>query len=292
MADCHLHHGCQPTALFFNPLEPNELLASANNGFWTITVPQTSTTPIVWTSQGIGIEQLVANEIIVPPGGDPVVASWDRGFFYISNAQVVASTFGPDGNSVISAGWSIDYASSDPSFLVGISDGAYVDTTTEKSGYSTNGGQTWTPFPTDPPGVGTGDAYTGPWAGSIAASTPDNILWAPANGNQPYYTLNGGETWNPVVLPGVSSWAGFQGEFYDNDQDITADRVLPNTFYLVFDSHGVYQTTNGGATWTQVYAASPTSGPFYYSGGDESIQSVPGEAGNLFYTPGIEATAR
>ena len=129
---------------------------------------------------------------------------------------------------------------------------------------------------------------TGPWAGSIAASTPDNILWAPANGNQPYYTLNGGETWNPVVLPGVSSWAGFQGEFYDNDRDITADRVLPNTFYLVFDTHGVYQTTNGGVTWTQVYVASPTSGPFYYIGGDESIQSVPGEAGNLFYTPGIE----
>ena len=119
-------------------------------------------------------------------------------------------------------------------------------------------------FPTDPPGVGTGGAYTGPWAGSIAASTPDNILWAPANGNQPYYTLNGGETWNPVVLPGVSSWAGFQGEFYDNDRDVTADRVLPNTFYLVFDGHGVYQTTNGGVTWTQVYAASPTSGPFYY----------------------------
>ena len=109
-------------------------------------------------------------------------------------------------------------------------------TTTEESGYSTNGGQTWTPFPTDPPGVGSGGAYTGPWAGSIAASTPENILWAPANGNQPYYTLNGGETWNPVVLPGVSSWAGFQAEFYDNDRDITADRVLPNTFYLVVDT--------------------------------------------------------
>ncbi|HEV3341909.1 MAG TPA: hypothetical protein VG125_16195, partial [Pirellulales bacterium] len=147
----------------------------------------------------------------------------------------------------------------------------------------------WTLFPTDPPGVGSGNAYQGPWGGSIAASTPDNILWAPANGNHPYYTLNGGETWNSVVLPGVSSWAGFQGEFYANDRDITADRVLPNTFYLVFDGQGVYQTTNGGVSWTQVYAASPASGPFVYTGADESIQSVPGEAGNLFYTPGIEA---
>src|SRR5262249_12606213 len=47
--------------------------------------------------------------------------------------------------------------------------------------------------------------------------------------------------------------------------------------------------TNGGANWTQVYAASPTTGIFYYTGVNESIQSVPGEAGNLFYTPGIEA---
>ena len=279
------------SALAFNPLEPNELLATGQNDFWTTTVPQTitSTTPIVWTSQGVGIEQLVANEIIVPPGGDPVVASWDRGFFYISNAQDVASTFGPVDSSAISAGWSINYASSDPSFLVEISDGSYVDSTTELSGYSTNGGQTWTPFPTDPPGVGTGGAYTGPWAGSIAASTPENILWAPANNNQPYYTLNGGETWNPVVLPGVSSWANFQGAWYSNDQDVTADRVLPNTFYLVADRYGVYVTTNGGTTWTLASAASSTTGLFYWSGGNESIQSVPGEAGNLFYSPGIEA---
>jgi hypothetical protein len=278
-----------PSALAFNPLEPNELLASGDNGFWTTTVPQTitSTTPIVWTSQGTGIEQLVANEIIVPPGGDPVVASWDRGFFYISNAQIVASTFGPVADSAISAGWSIDYASSDPSFIVGISDGAYTGITTERSGYSTNGGQTWTPFPTDPPGVGTGGAYQGPWAGSIAASTPTNILWAPANRNQPYYTTDGGNTWNAVSLPGASNWADHGGAWYGNDRNVTADRVLANTFYLVFDTHGVYQTTNGGAAWTQIYAASPTSGPFYYSGGNERIQAVPGEAGNLFYSPGI-----
>ena len=54
-----------------------------------------SNTSVIWNDQSIGIEQLVANEIIVPPGGDPVLASWDRAFFYISNPNVYPSTYGP-----------------------------------------------------------------------------------------------------------------------------------------------------------------------------------------------------
>ena len=66
-----------------------------------------------------GIENLVANEILVPPGGDPVLASWDRPFFYITNLNAYPSTYGPVESDNIVAGWSVDYASSTPSFLVG-----------------------------------------------------------------------------------------------------------------------------------------------------------------------------
>ena len=48
---------------------------------------------------------------------------------------------------------------------------------------------------------GGGSSFIG---GTIAASTPQNIIWAPADSNQPYYTLNGGTTWNPITLPGVT----------------------------------------------------------------------------------------
>ena len=70
----------------------------------------------------VGIENLVANEIIVPPGGNPVLASWDRPFFYITNPNAYPSTYGPVDSDNIVAGWSVDYASSNPSFLVGIAD--------------------------------------------------------------------------------------------------------------------------------------------------------------------------
>ena len=84
--------------------------------------------------------------------------------------------------------------------------------------------------------------------GTIAASSPTDIVWAPADGFDPYYTLDGGVTWNPVVLPGVSSWSGFDFAYYLDARTVTADRVLPNTFYLYDAGHGVYQSTDGGST--------------------------------------------
>ncbi len=134
------------------------------------------------------------------------------------------------------AGWSVDYASSSPNFLVGIADWWG----TEESGYSTNGGQTWTPFATEI--TGAGSQFIG---GTIAASSPTDIVWAPAGGVQPYYTTNGGQTWNPIVLPGVSSWAGFDYAYYLDARTVTADRVLSNTFYLYDAGQGVFESTNG-----------------------------------------------
>ena len=90
--------------------------------------------------------------------------------------------------------------------------------------------------------------------GTIAASTPQNIIVAPANGVQPYYTLDGGVTWSPVTLPGVSSWSNFEGPYYLDERSTTADRVSPNTFYLYYPGNGVYKSTNGGVSWTQVYS--------------------------------------
>ena len=59
-------------------------------------------TPVTYNDQSLGIEQLVANEIIVPPGGNPVLASWDRPFFYINNVNAYPSSYGPVDSSAIS----------------------------------------------------------------------------------------------------------------------------------------------------------------------------------------------
>ncbi len=276
----------------FNP-STGGLIVTYGEGVATTSAPaQTASpnsTPVTYSDQSVGIDQLVANEIISPPGGNPVVANWDFGFFYIANLNTYPTVHGPENN--FSAGWSIDYASSDPSFIVGLSDwwGS------EESGYSTNGGQTWTPFATFPAVDGTyvNGTLTNQqtMGGTIAASTPENIVWAPAGGLQPYYTLNGGATWNLVNLPGVTSWSNFDNAYYLDTRTVTADRVLANTFYMYDPGNsaqgqgeGVYRTTNGGQVWTQVYSGLITPWSLY----ENEIEAVPGEAANFFFTGGLQ----
>ena len=143
-------------------------------------------------------------------------------------------------------------------------------------GNSTDGGQTWKLFPTMPPFAGKAIS------GTIAASSPTDIVWAPADGFQPYYTVNGGVSWSPVNLPGVTDWSGFDWAYYFNAQTVTADRVLTNTFYIYYAGQGVYKTTDGGATWTQVFSGQISPNSYYSS----ELESVPGEASNLFFTGG------
>src|SRR5262249_40134597 len=148
-------------------------------------------------------------------------------------------TYGPVMGSQIVMGWSVDYSSSNPNFLVGIADWWGV----EESGYSIDGGQSWHLFPTFP-------AFAGKAiGGTIAASSPTDIIWAPADGYAPYYTKDGGTTWNPVTLPGVTDWSQFHWAYYLDKTTVTADRVLADTFYMYYlgsTNTGVYKTTDGG----------------------------------------------
>jgi hypothetical protein len=265
-----------PGGLAFNPLVPNQLISSGGIGVWNAILPQnwSVNTPVVWNSQSAGIEQLVANQLIVPPGGKPVVASWDRAFFYVNDPNSSPTSFGPVAGA-FAAGWSLDYASSNPNFVAGIAEWWG----TEDSGYSTDGGQSWNLFPSMP-------AFAGKtMGGTIAASSPTDIVWAPAGGFQPYYTVNGGGSWSPVNLPGVTDWSGFDWAYYLNAKTVTADRVLTDTFYMYYAGQGVFKSTDGGADWTKVFSGeiSPTS---YIS---SELQSVPGEAGNLFFTGGPQS---
>lgn len=270
--------------LAFSPVTNGQLVLSAGTGVWKMNVPSSGVTPITplsWIDMSVGIEQLVANAIVVPPvtGSSPILASWDRPFIKITNLNSYPATYGPVQSSNIVAGWSLDYASSKPSFVVGIAEG----NNGEESGYSPDGGSTWTNFASAP--------AAGLNGGTIAASTPQNIVWAPAGQRQPYYTLNQGASWTGITLPGVSSWGGFDFAYYLVQRSVTADRVNPNTFYLYFGGHGVFQTTNGGVTWTNVYSGNSghIESNASFAGFNSMISSVPGNAGHLFYTSGPQS---
>lgn len=255
----------------FDPRVPGKLWQSAGVGVWTTQLPDRLdwNTPQVWNSQSAGIEQLVTNDIIAPAGGNPVFASWDRPFFEMPNPDAYATGYG---GGHFSMGWSVDYASSNSRFLVGISDWWG----TEESGFSTDGGKTWQKF------AGLPSFAMNSIGGSIAASSPTNIIWAPAGGHAPAYTTNGGATWTSISLPGKSDWGGFHQGYWLDRTTITADRVLDKTFYLYDVATGVYVTRDGGASWSQVYRGQVSPWSQY----NAKIEAVPGRSGELFFTSG------
>lgn len=257
--------------IVFDPLVAGKLWQAAGVGVWQTDIPSKMvwTDTVVWNSRSMGIEQLVANDIIAPAGGDLVLGSWDRAFISMPDPDTYATGYsGGD----FSMGWSLDYASSNPNFLVGLSDWWGKD----NSGYSTDGGKTWQKF-----------AGLPSWAmntigGSIAASTPTNFVWAPSGNQPPAYTLDGGATWTNVSLPGVSSWNALHFAYYLSRTTISADRVQPNTFYLYDAASGVYRTTDGGVNWSKVLSGQISN----FSQWNAKIEAVPGSSGELYFTSG------
>ena len=261
--------------IVFDPLVEGKVWQSAGVGVWQTKIPEVLNwnTPVVWQSQSVGIEQLVSSEILAPAGGNPIFASWDRPFFEMADLDSYASTYS---GGKFSMGWSIDYASTNSQFIVGISDWWGQD----NSGFSTDGGKTWQKFSSLP------SFAMNSVGGSIAAASPTNFVWVPAGGSAPAYTLDGGKSWQTVEIPGKTDWSMLHHSYYLNRTTITADRVLPNTFYLYDSNSGVFVTKDGGVTWTNVFDKPVTDWSYW----NASIQSVPGSPGELFFTAGPQGT--
>ena len=261
----------------FDPSASNKLYVAQGIGVWHCNPPATYT-DFVWTSQSKGIEQLVANKILSPPGPAPLALTWDRPVFRITNPDAFPAEHGPNCNNAICHGWSADYSLSDPYFIVGLFNNFGI----QELGYSTDGGATWTKFATVPAEVAAGKI-----GGSIAVSTRDNIIWVPNNNAQAYYTQDRGATWRPVIIPGLPAVGetGFGWAYFLNRHIVAADKVTPGVFYLynyLAGVRGLYRTIDGGANWQRVYSTEIAA----FSGFNAKLETVPGQAGHLFWASG------
>ena len=260
--------------LRFDPAVKGKVWQSAGVGVWTSQLPDVIgwQTPIVWQSVSKGIEQLVANQMVATSAGDVALASWDRPVFSITDPDTYPTTYAPPGFNMA---WDIDYASSDPRTLVSIINYWGKE---QQSGISTDGGKTWQKFAAAPSGA------SGTIGGQIAASTPLNIIWLPAQNKRPAYTLDGGKTWTDVTIPGVTDYSGLHGGgYFLVRHTLAADRVTPNVFYL-YDSAtpGVWRTQDGGKTWAKVFSGQVTD----WSVWNAQLLAMPSSAGELWFTSG------
>jgi hypothetical protein len=259
-----------------------------------------SAEPVIYTGLSAGIEELVTNNIRSSPSGDLVISFWDRAVFKISDPAAYPSSYGPNLIQQIEMGWGLDWASSNTSSFALLNLWRTGQNTGQYSSYSLDGGSTWNLY-NPQPGIDP-DMYIG---GMIAASTPDNIVMAPANEGDVYYsknaTHNRAAVWtridasiwgNGMQNAGKGVTTGWGHATYGNMQTVCADRVNFHTFYISnYQSSqlggGLYRSIDGGDTWYRKLDQLAV-----VSGINDQLRCVPNlpnsvsTSGHMFYTAG------
>lgn len=239
-----------------------------------------------------GIEELVSNDIVVPPGGQPVTAHWDRAIFWHGDDGAASAVVHPAQR--FNSAWDLDWAPADPEFLVAVIGDQRGCCRGEPdsflSGYSEDGGKTWTPFDS----YRTGHPETLVYGNiAIAADDTDNLVWAPTFNGPIHVSTDRGASWTPVILPGTVDLltqkgiyaGGSHTQYFLNRKVLVADRLLPDTFYL-YHRFGLFISTDGGFTWElQPSEGLPTGGVGQFN---SQLGVSPTTSGRLFYTAGLQ----
>ena len=238
---------------------------------------------VEWDDNSIGLEQLCAKRMVKPAGGKVVMAVMDQGMFVCDEVNYPAVK-GP--TDLFAAAWSCDICPTDALTIGATVNEAPSPLPWDVSGYSRDGGTTWTQFPSK--------AYntTNRAGGMIACgSDPNNfVLTLADNGvlNPLYYTTDAGVTWNICNLTAISGIpnpqsgdVGFLQNPWQWRQTICSDKVLANTFYARNNNAGYIRSTDKGATWQLRFAL--VGGTYTNS----RLQAVPGNAGHLFFASGL-----
>jgi len=262
--------------MVFDPVVSNKLWFAEGIGVWYSADPG-NTTQTVWNSHSLGIEQLVAHDIAVPPGGPNVlVAGSDRSTWTLpigNSAYPIDYNHMGSTSNLIDA-WAVNYSAANHAHIVSI-----INDGPELSGYSLDSGLTWTVFPAQP--------GTGGTSGDIAATSIDSIIAVIGNKGL-FRSTNRGASWTQITPPNASTVQDLHNGFNTKKHVLAIDGVTPTTVYLYWYSGtagvgGVYRSTDSGATWTQMHDDTGFSGDTFWQ---TKLRSVPGQAGHLFLVAG------
>jgi hypothetical protein len=205
----------------------------------------------------VGIEETAVQDLISPPAGTAhlISAIADNGG-YTHNDLTAPSVM--DANPVFTTGTSVDYAELNPSFIVRVGTGG---TNGANIGFSSNGGQTWTPGATQPSGASGGTV--------AAAADGSRVLWS--SGPGVFFSLDNGTTWTPSTGAPVGA-------------SVRSDRVNPLKFYALANG-GFYISTDGGQTFAVTAASNlPPAGT------SAQFKATPGREGDIWLAGGSTTT--
>ncbi len=273
-------------AIKFDAVKEDRLWIAQGVGVWYSDDALTAK-DITWNSQSAGIEELVVNEILVPEPGKPVIANWDRAIFKVDDVNAYPQTWGPV--EEFSSGWDLDLMASNPKSMVGIFQGQANNphAGVMLSGYSDDGGRSWTPFAFEKFPFDVKDPYV--WVyGNIAVSSqdPNKIVWFTVGENGVFlYTNDRGKTWEESEFEGGVEKGSWNRASFFYKQAVVADPVDGNTFYAYnWTNKNLYRSQDGGKTFQIMSKVPSTKGDFHCK-----LRAVPGKTGHLYFTAGLNS---
>ncbi|MGD0730162.1 MAG: fibronectin type III domain-containing protein, partial [Terracidiphilus sp.] len=247
-------------------------VSTGQEGILTIAASSASAATVAnppkWTILSTGIEELVSMDMIIPPGSNDTIlaAAADTTGFYITNPDNFSAVQIPLQQGIISQGTSVTYCPDAPSYVaITTSDVEYNGP--NYSGYSTDGGASWTRFGPSLQfscSIGECDIPAAMIAVSPRGSRTlgnDHIVIYPPENFAPQYSQDGGVTWHvtssfPLNADGLSI-AVLNDNYVSfiipelNAHLLRADPFIADKFYLKFTHapHLFYISTDGGQTW-------------------------------------------
>lgn len=156
-----------------------------------------------WSVAAKGVEETVPQTIISPTSGAPLAAAIADVCGFVFNSlttppnSMISTQSGTGVAGACTFGSSIDFARGNPSKMVLVGTNPYGNPI-PVGVVTSNGGTSWTAFPTLPAGMKKGE-------GSVTISYDGStIVWSPHTDDNlaPVYTTNGGSTWTTISMWG------------------------------------------------------------------------------------------
>jgi hypothetical protein len=217
-----------------------------------------------WSVAAKGIEETVPQTIVSPTSGAPLAAAIADVCGFVFNSlttppnSMISTQSGTGVSAACTFGSGIDFARGNPAKMVLVGSNPYANPV-PVGVVTTNGGSSWTTFPSLPAGMKKGE-------GSVSISYDGStIVWSPHTDDNlaPVYTTNGGSTWTTI---------SFWGNTLPVGSKVLSDGGQ-NLFYAWKSGTTNFYVGNNSGSWYQATAlpAAPTQ-----------IVTVPGRAGEVW----------
>jgi len=211
-----------------DPFHSHRALHVTGQGiWWSDDITNTDTRHTAnWSFHNDGLEETVALDLVSPPSGPPLISAVGDIAGFRHDDLTLSPPNGMFADPLFGNTNGLDFAELAPHIVARVGRRERAP----RGAYSTDGGTTWTPFGSDPPGQG---------EGSIAVSADgETFVWSPLNGAVSF-SRDQGETW--TASEGISGTAR-----------VAADRVNPELFYAASRS-GFFVSEDGGASFIAMH---------------------------------------